>query len=113
MDKLIVGRTEKIKVNGCEMVARIDSGAARSSIDLDLAFKLDLGPIIKTVKVISSHGKQSRPVVEAEVEIKGKKIKTSFNIADRKDMKYPVLIGRNVLKNGFLVDSSNDENSNY
>jgi len=112
MDKIIVGRTEKIKINGFDVVARMDSGATRSSIDLKLASKLKLGPVVKTVKVISSHGKQSRPVVEAEVEIRNKKIKTSFNVTDRKDMKYSVLIGRNVLNKGFLIDPSKDENSN-
>ena len=33
-----------------------------------------------------------------------KEFKTDFTLADRSDMKYPVLIGQNILSKGFLID---------
>lgn len=108
-DKTIVGLTEKIRINNSvdqngDIVARIDTGATNSSIDINLAGKLNLGPIIKTKMVKSTHGNRLRPVIEIEIEMAGKKIIGEFTLADRGHMKYPVLIGQNILKNGFLID---------
>jgi hypothetical protein len=107
-DKIIVGLIERIKIrNGEEhsdIIARIDTGATKSSIDINLAGKLKLGPIVKTMMVKSAHGKRVRPVIHVEVEIAGKSIKTEFTVADRAYMKYPVLIGQDILKQGFLID---------
>ena len=104
--KTVVGLTEKVLINGQEIEAKIDTGAVTSSIDTKLASKLKLGPIVRTSTVVSSHGRKVRIVVEAEIVIKGKKMKVHFNIATRKNLKYKVLIGNNVLKNNFLVDPS-------
>jgi hypothetical protein len=41
--------------------------------------------------------------------MKGKKIKSSFNVTDRSNVKCPVLIGKNVLKQGFLIDPNKNE----
>jgi hypothetical protein len=107
-DKIIIGLTEHVKLNGTddneELIARIDTGATKSSIDLTLASKLKLGPIIKSKMVKSAHGNRLRPVVEAEIEIKGKKILSEFTLADRDHMKYKILVGQNILKEGFLID---------
>ena len=109
--KIIVGLSEYIslitkdkKIKPIE--AKIDTGATRSSVDIKLASKLKLGPVIKSKMVKSAHGNRLRPVIEAEVLMAGKRIKSEFTLADRTHMKYPVLIGVNVLKNGFLVDPS-------
>ena len=106
MEKTIVGLVEKVKINGKEVTARIDTGAEHSSIDKDLSTRLKLGPILRTMLIKSASGQTRRPVVEAEMEIKGKVIKSKFNIANRKHMKYKVLIGQNILKQGFLIDPS-------
>jgi len=106
MEKTIVGLVEKVKINGKEVTARIDTGAEHSSIDKDLSKRLELGPILRTMLIKSASGQTRRPVVEAEMEIKGKVIKSKFNIANRKHMKYKVLIGQNILKQGFLIDPS-------
>lgn len=106
MEKKIVGLVEKIKINGKEVMARIDTGAEHSSIDEDLAKKLKLGPILRTILIKSASGQTRRPVVEAEINIKGKVLQSKFNIANRKHMKYKVLIGQNILKQGFLIDPS-------
>ncbi|MBI2651218.1 ATP-dependent zinc protease [Candidatus Woesearchaeota archaeon] len=107
--KIIVGLVEKIKVvsnNGSkkEVKAKIDTGASKSSIDINLASKLNLGPVIKSKMIKSAHGNKLRPVIEAEIFLAGKKIKSEFTLADRAHMKYDILIGVNILKNGFLVE---------
>ena len=107
-DKIIVGLIEKIIIrNGEEhtnIEARIDTGATKSSIDINLAGKLKLGPIVKTMMVKSAHGKRVRPVIHVEVELAGKRIQTEFTLADRGHMRYPVLIGQDILKEGFIID---------
>ena len=104
MEKIVVGLVERVKVQGKEVVARIDTGAQNNSISKTLAQELKLGPVVKTIMVKSSNGREIRPIVEAEVEIGGKKINTTLNISDRSHMKYQVLIGQKILKQGFLID---------
>jgi len=104
MEKIVVGLTEKVLINGREVTARIDTGAHRSSICKELYSKLDLGPFVGKVKTKSVNNVEVRPTVEAELEIKGKVVHTVFNVADRSNMKYQLLIGQDVLKKGFLVD---------
>ena len=111
----VVYLTENITVIGPNknknVEARIDTGASRSSMDLELAAELRLGPIVKVRKIRSSHGKSSRPVVNGTIIIKNKILVCQFTLADRNDLKYPVLIGRNLLEKGnFVVDASNNEN---
>lgn len=113
-DKNIIGLVEKVKIlaedKEIEILARIDTGATKSSIDLRLAEKLKLGPIVGTKIVKSAHGVSTRPLVEVNLIIENKKIKDQFSIADRSHMKYQVLIGQNVLKHGFLIDPSKEDN---
>jgi len=104
MAKIIIGFTEKIKINNKVILARIDTGAGYNSISKELAKKLKLGPVVKHIRVRTSNGEERRPVVYVEMKIKNKKLKTFFNIADRKKMLYPVLIGRRVLRRGFIID---------
>lgn len=104
-----VGFLEKVNVygpNGQKTVtARIDTGAARNSIDDKLAKKLGIKKVIKHKVVKSAHGVKKRPIVKADLKIANKKLKDmTFTLADRKHMKYDVLIGRNTLKEGFIVD---------
>jgi len=108
--KTIVGLSHKITIIGKKksklIVARIDTGATKGSIDSKLASSLKLGPVIKTKLVKSAHGNEIRPVISAEIKIKDKKIKADFTLADRSHLKYSVLIGQNVLKKGFIIDPS-------
>lgn len=75
-------------------------------MDINLASELNLGPIIKSKMIKSAHGNRLRPIIEAELKIAGKKIKSEFTLADRTHMKYGMLIGVNILKHDFLVDPS-------
>ena len=100
---LIAGPKETAKKE--TIVARIDTGASLSSIDTDLATKLGITTIVREKMVKSASGKNIRPVVKAIASIKGQEIEGEFSLANRKSMKYQVLIGQNHLKKGnYLVD---------
>jgi hypothetical protein len=108
-DKTIIGLIEKIEVIGkkrkkIELLARIDTGATKSSIDKKIAMELELGPVIKTKLIKSAHGHSFRPVINVNIVMEGKKMRGEFSLADRKHMKYKVLLGQNILRNGFLID---------
>ena len=96
--KVVIGLAEKVSVrydNGRKsVIAKIDTGATKSSIDTNLAAELKLGPVIKSKLVKSAHGSKLRPIIEAEIELASKKIKSEFTLADRAHMKYRILIGR-------------------
>ncbi len=105
MKRIVLGLIEKVHIQGEELAARIDTGAEYNSIESGLAKKLNLGPPFKNIVIRSSNGRERRPVVEAVLEIKGKRFNTAFNIANRSHMRYKVLIGQNILKKGcFLID---------
>lgn len=106
--RVVVGLAEKASIhydNGSKsVISKIDTGATKSSIDTSLAAELRLGPVIKSKLVKSAHGSKLRPIIEATIELAGKKIKSEFTLADRAHMKYRILIGQNILKDGFLID---------
>lgn len=107
--RLVLGLVENVSFAGTlkpkKVHARVDTGATQSSIDIRLAEELNLGPVITKKKVKSAHGIALRPVIKAEIVIKGVEIEEEFTIAERTHMTYPVLIGQNILKKGrFLVD---------
>ncbi len=54
----------------------------------------------------SSNGEvQERYVIRAVVQLYGENIEAEFSLSDRSDMKYPVLLGRSLLRQGrFVVD---------
>ena len=106
--KIVIGLTEKVNLQSGEgkknVSAKIDTGATKSSIDTNLAAELKLGPVIKSKLVKSAHGSKLRPIIEVTIELAGKRIKSEFTLADRAHMKYRILIGQNILKDGFLID---------
>jgi hypothetical protein len=108
LKKTIVGLTENVVLRGekgkATLTARIDTGATKSSIDLMIAAKLGLGPVVDSKLIKSAYGVKLRPVVRADVEICGRVIQAKFTLADRNHMKYLMLIGQNILRKDFLVD---------
>lgn len=128
--KKVIGRAECISFPGAgisNLPAKVDTGAYRSSVwatnikELNgtLSFTL-LGPIsphytgkkistteYKLIEVENSFGhKQKRFSIFLSVEIAGSKVKSNFTLANRGMKTYPVLIGRKLLKNRFVVDVS-------
>jgi len=108
----IIKDAEEIKIKSktgekVPVMARIDTGAFRSSIDRTLAKKLGL---LSKENILwrsrfryrSSLGLQKRDVIGITFWLAGKKIETSASVADRSKMKYRFLVGRKDLA-GFLV----------
>lgn len=112
-DRTIVGLTEEVILHHDgrhdKLRARIDTGAERSSVDISLASKLQLGPVVASKMVKSANGAKLRPIVKVEVELCGRKVKETFSLSDRSHMRYKVLIGQNILKKGFLIDPTKGE----
>jgi len=110
-DKTILGLTEEVEItgkNGTQKVrARIDTGAERSSVDIGLAKELDLGKSKMTTIVRSASGRGERQLVKAKINMHGEEISSLFTLADRKNLKFKILIGQNILKHGkYLIDPS-------
>jgi len=92
---------EKIMVK-----AKLDTGAWRTSIDEQLAKKLGLlNPenILLEKYFKNALGKEKRPLISLVFWLKGRKIKTVVNIADRSKLRRPITIGRRDLRN-FLIE---------
>lgn len=109
--KVVIGLVEPVTVftrNGMRktIMAKMDTGASKSSIDTNLASHLKLGPIVMSKLIKSASGNKVRPVIESEIELAGKRMKEEFTLADRWHMKYRILIGENILKHGYLIDPS-------
>jgi hypothetical protein len=121
-DKTVVGEVEDVILMpwGIKLPARIDTGASTSSLDArDLKveggvaeFKLSKKyggltlrlPVVDWLTIRSSEASEERPIVEVEFCIGSRRVRTRVNLNDRSTVKYPVLIGRNALKEYFVVD---------
>ncbi len=58
-------------------------------------------------KVKNSSGDiEERYMIKTKIKIEGRVIKSIISLTDRGKMRYPVLIGRKLLKNKFIVDVS-------
>lgn len=132
--KTIVGRKESVDfpelgLKGIE--AKIDTGAYSTALHAHKIWKeevngkqvlhfelLDPGNpqyknmVLTTEKfyrknVRSSNGRiEKRYIIKTTLVLGGKRRKTDVSLTNREKMRFPVLIGRKVLKNGFLVDVS-------
>jgi len=89
--------------------AKVDTGADRTTVDKELAAKLKLDPTGSKVMVKAMGGSQllERPLVKAVVTIKGMTFKLTVGVADRSQMRYRMILGRDILRSGyFLIDPS-------
>jgi RimK family alpha-L-glutamate ligase len=109
-----VGYTEDIIVNGkratTTVEAKADTGAARTSIDIDVASEVGAGPIRSSAQVKSGSRKSSkkRPLVDIDVAVCGLWKTVTASVEDRGHMSYPVLMGRDILEE-FTIDLSKGE----
>ena len=128
-----VGWVENAVISGVEkeVKVKLDTGAKTTSINAEILEKLDKDsesggmikfkfkdgnktkevyerPIVRWVEIKSREGaNMRRPVVRMKLCIAGRWVEEEVNLADREDFNYPVLIGRNMLKQGKLaVDSA-------
>ena len=121
-EPVVIGFTERVVVSGTTgtqtVIGKADSGAARTSIDLRLAADIGAGPIHTVSRVRSGSARESktRPVVDLVLGIGGAQHTVEANIEDRSHMNYPLLLGRDVLRNYRLdvsrrVESAGEEPS--
>lgn len=130
--QVVISRNETIDFVGMAsgVPAKVDTGAFRSAIHASdikitkkdghrvLACKL-LGHLaapdshtfettqFSKVKITNSFGhEEHRYEVELRVKVGPKIFNTSFTLADRSRNLFPVLVGRKLLKNRFIVDVS-------
>ena len=127
--KRLIGATTEVTLldlNLGDIKAKVDTGAYTSSIDcseitvnsfknivtfipLNETKRVNM-PISRISSVKSSNGAvERRPFIMLNIKINGCLYKTEFSLTSRSGMKYPILIGRQLLKNNFLVDVSIDE----
>ncbi len=103
-----IGEQETVRITGptgktIEAIARVDTGASASSIDKEMARKLDFDLKNATlVTVLSSLGREKRPVVVGVVQIAGQAFASRLSVTDRSERSNPVLLGRSDLI-GFQV----------
>ncbi len=106
--RIVLSLIEKVTIIGSgeeKVLARVDTGATSSSLDLNLAARLKLGPVTRSRVVKSASGVKTRPIIIAKIRMDGLTLEEEFTLADRSHMSYPVLIGQNILKKGnFLID---------
>ncbi|HSB07227.1 MAG TPA: RimK/LysX family protein [Thermodesulfobacteriota bacterium] len=125
-EKIIIGEVEDVILLPWKirLPARIDTGAATSSLDAQelkvgggfAEFKLSekFGgrqlrlPIVDWRHIRSSEARERRPIVEIEFCIGPKRVRARVNLNDRSKVKYPLLLGRNILKENFVVDCTQE-----
>ena len=132
--KDIIGRLENIDLPEFglkEIIAKIDTGAytaaihttsvtekevdGKSIIEFSLLdeehpeFTEDVYQVdnFKKKMVKNSNGvSELRYVVPTNIILKGKNIKVDLSLSNRKNLRYPILLGRKVIKKHFIVDVS-------
>lgn len=107
---ITVKAVEEVKVLSSDLVkvpvlAKIDTGAWSSAIDRKFAKELGIlnkNNVLWYKRKLSALGEENRPVIPVTFWLAGRKIKTDMTVADRKLLRYQILIGREDLQ-GFLV----------
>ncbi|GAA0688290.1 ATP-dependent zinc protease [Marinobacterium maritimum] len=128
--KLVVGEVEKfyLAVPGLILDARIDSGATTSSLhatniqrferDGENWVRFDIQnpqtkenitlerELSRNARILqsSTDGAERRPVVELPFVVGNHRQTAEFTLSDRSHLTYPVLLGRNVLRDVMLID---------
>lgn len=103
--KVRSGGGSKVKV-----LAKVDTGAWTSAIDAKFARSIGVlkkSKILWYKKKMSALGEEERPVIPLTFWLAGRKIQTHVTVADRKLLRYPMLIGRVDLQ-GFVVSPEID-----
>jgi hypothetical protein len=119
--KTIIGSEEFVSFPelGIDTIhTRVDTGASISSLGVKW-IKEEEGVIscllpnkqvvtfdsFKKKIIKSSFGHtEERYVVKILINVLGRKVRTNFTLADRSKMKFPILLGRKLLKGKFIVD---------
>ncbi len=128
MGKSIFGWIERVKLMDSELVmeAKLDTGADTSSINAPAPEGFDKDgeewvrfeitdadgdshtferPVERTVRIRSAAGTTRRYVVRMDMCLGHIRRTAEINLADREDLSYQMLIGRNFMEGHVLVDS--------
>ncbi len=131
-DKLLVGEIENVRFDNLnmELRARIDTGAVTSSLHAREVRRFQRDgenwvrftiedpetgePVVlerprsRRVRILQAGGEDpsTRPVVELRVTLGNNTQTAEFTLADRGSLEFPVLIGRNILRDLMVVDVS-------
>jgi len=119
--KTIVGWVESVELPGISaetFLAKLDTGAETCSLHatgIDIKGRKVGFTVagarhslrLKEIRSVKSSngGETWRPVVDLEVRFNGRRDVVEFTLANRGNMRFPVLLGRNYLHDGFLVDA--------
>jgi ribosomal protein S6--L-glutamate ligase len=122
-----VGLEEKIVIkrinDNSPFEGKVDTGADRCSLhgeNIEVGenyVRFSIGEtrykvaLERFVTVLAANGSEKRPIVKFNVEFNGNSFEDiEFNISDRSDMKYQVIIGKNLLEvAGVLVNPSQEK----
>ncbi|MFW5823366.1 MAG: ATP-dependent zinc protease [Marinobacter sp.] len=129
--KLVVGEVEKAFLVGPGFIydARVDSGAETSSMDARNVSRFERDgqdwvrfdipvpgtddeletlerEIVRNVRIIQANEEnyERRAVVELQFRIGDHEQNAEFTLSDREHLTYPMLIGRNILRDVMLID---------
>jgi len=125
---VVVGAVERVRIvdANLELVARIDTGAAASSLHAEeievewdrVNFVLPgpdgvrrkmSAPIADHAWVLTTHGRDLRPRVALQIEMGGVRKRVLVSLRDRSRMQYKMLVGRDFLTGNFVVDVARGE----
>lgn len=106
MTRETLGLTETVAIKGnddeVEVLARVDTGATRCSIDLALA--KTLGYTVKSSRLVkSANGSEKRETAEFTITLRGTQYTVECTLADRSNMTYKMLIGQNLMKDAQIM----------
>ena len=132
--KIVIGRNDKIdlpKLHLYDLDAKVDTGAFTSAIHYHKAevIEKDGKRVLHFTLLDPSHpdynGKsfyfenfeereiknsfgdsERRYIISTIIHIFGRDFETEFSLSNRGNLKFPILLGRKLLKKGFLVDVS-------
>ena len=105
-NRLIIGLEETVILEGGKKYkVKIDTGADSSSIDESLMQNFKDKEILASKIIRYALGRHRRPTVMINIEFQGKQFYEKFTISNRKNLKFKILIGKDILKKeGFLID---------
>ena len=134
IEKKIIGRLEYVDIPDFKLAgieAKIDTGAYNGAIHVSLVTEIERegktfirfilldeehpeyhGKAFETDEFVerrvkSSNGEiQHRYAIPVTIMLKGLELKTKLSLSNRKDLRYPVLLGRKVIKKHFIIDAS-------
>lgn len=126
--KQVIGRRELVdfpELGLFQINAKIDTGAYYATLHCKDIKVTKGNPDILCFKVLGADDKEiffnnftrknfknssgeteTRYVIKTKIKIAGRAIKSIISLTDRGAMRFPVLIGRRLLKNKFIVDVS-------